>query len=1309
MVWHDYIKPAGLGNPYYTGLGEVSESVSSSNDIWVTGVISHRDEYVKKFTGHIKDFNVKYSHDGNDIIEVYCEDFSSFLRESFNLYNPTPVDYIQVGYMNKKYSGSNKKVEGLYKPRTFDGWELHRTAQILMTESFIDPYLFYKREQHNGYYNQPIDGNYNILYTDSAYYRVRFETKPYYGNPYIVKESGERADDEYINVADMGQYYYDVLNKLYKPYYIRFGFNGKGYPFLDSFNTPYSYKNITDIDYNTGEWSTVSSFYHMSGGYLHTTSANITASTEFTGRNIEVVFGVGPICGKSSITEDEYGAKITVKKDGVSIVSQKVNLYYATVWGIRDGVAPELGYNPCLFSLDANLDYDDYKLIIETNPDTDNGFDIQLDGVYIYEKQYDTIDKIIDSGDDNNRGAITNLNINDTIKDMRNEVYVYGSLKGPVYAVNEEGQYGIINPNNQLNIYTNSVARDINSLYKSTADNYIGRPMRVLIQDSKLYNENQVDLVSYNVLKTYRSTNKNPNVSILPNPFLEINDCIGFVDVYKGYINTSNPTWIHGMSTRFNLNNGISYTHNIECSPIKPPNGYFYNPESDTAIIGDEKFIFDISINNGGTIMMPYPFDGDGVISDNNNIAILLDTSLYDDSGLNVLRKIPEKGYLRIDGYRKTEIMYYEHTSITSPYIHIKNRGLQGTHTSEFAWAKTSYTNNYLHINLGYDPYTGETMGVYPEIKFKSHSKGRIQIKIFGEGPSDYYHVATLTGIEDDNYPFDGWQNIDWGQNSFIWDGTDQIGVYNAALTAGEISEGGFYTNNNIGFIDLNRKLIPSNYYNTDVTSPQGGYSDLFLTIDFESDDGEFYHTTTRYNKLYERNDGLHIITRLGPKGMTCLKIHTSGLFFNANSIHSTYGMGILDWQGELPPGEHTAYTKAMYYRKVVNEHNKNWTSQNLPSYFKNTSNNNNGLKISLHDVSWDTHTSSELNVESWFWGMYDNRMMYNGVDKYSQRLYKGDIQYHQLTYVGINMSMGEDGNNEMYWNVYHTEGDLIKDNSFRKIGVTKNGIELNFNPKRHITKESKYLQWLPIDCISDLKSLKSNGYFIDNIYVNTLFVFDGCVYDKSGRMAWQRITTKSPTVSGDVFWFIGEGGLNEHIGKTYGLPDNEIRWLILNRELGENEGGTFLFSEPWRNKLGLNIPVDIKYWNLYVDDKWREGMSLYSAAENSMEFKWERMHPHEIYKFKNYIFWNDTDYTHLSSPLSSNSLTGIEYENYHYYTMYKFVMQISKAKTEFGFTATDNYADTTEHATNIMQPTTIDTWYKFDRNAVEYFIGEEF
>ena len=197
----------------------------------------NEDELITKFTGQIRKIDKKYKANGNDTLFITCYDYSVFLKDSVNLSAPTKLDYVQAGYLTKIPG----KVNGNLKPRTFDGWAIYKAYEILLTEAGICNSSFYDKKQFIDFYGSATVGGY-IIEPLSNNIKEYLPTNKNYGLDPIGKIGGG-VDDKYAYSIGTGEYWFDAIDKIMKPWYYKWGFNPNGNPYLKSINAPNGYVN----------------------------------------------------------------------------------------------------------------------------------------------------------------------------------------------------------------------------------------------------------------------------------------------------------------------------------------------------------------------------------------------------------------------------------------------------------------------------------------------------------------------------------------------------------------------------------------------------------------------------------------------------------------------------------------------------------------------------------------------------------------------------------------------------------------------------------------------------------------------------------------------------------------------------------------------------------------------------------------------------------------------------------------------------------------------------------------------------------
>lgn len=724
-------------------------------------------ESVIKFTGQVRDFHLEEKKEGNDLVDIVCYGYEIFAKDSFNKDSPNTMDYISNEYLED----TGHRYNGLTKPRTFDGWELYRVFQTLLTNAFIDPTLMFQKKVFSDYSGNSVSGGYLIEQLSKSS-KIYLDKKSRYGN--TNETSGENEDDSYLYKISTGDYFYDVLKELANTYGFKWGCDRTGQVFLKEPAVPNGYINDKNFTFGTG-WSNngldVDAFKCT---YSTTKALNATCSATCSASRISVLLYKGPNSG----TATSQNIKAYVYHDTTLISSALTSGYASTSWGYYKG-PDDTGVNPVIWTIATNLPYDTYKVKIQN---MSASYKIGVEGLFYWDTDYETpVIKLYTGETGSNKGSISDLSLDNTVTDIRNECIVLGSREGTKVGKKSDGTIDVVNPNNPIYLFVNSSTRDINSIYCSTSLNYVGRPLSVLIYEPTVVSQNQVDFISFNTVEKYRTAKSIPNITIIGNPLLEVGDCVVVVDIFKETLKSTNYLWIETIENSV----GDVYTCSLTLTPYSPIEGYFpkINPEFSDI---NYNVIGNLSISNRGVFTSI--LDGHAVSSS--------DSTIYVGS----TEGAPDIGYLKII---KTEPFLYSGTYDNSVYHHVYLgcyeivkytgktagsftgciRGLQGTRpTSHPIWTD---------VVAAWDPYTQDSMGINPIIKFDLYRTGKVCLTMWAKDEQfqgmfwrygNEYQVDTLTGLTDDSWPTVGYDRLQIGKDyMYPFGGYDNIGYWNSS------------------------------------------------------------------------------------------------------------------------------------------------------------------------------------------------------------------------------------------------------------------------------------------------------------------------------------------------------------------------------------------------------------------------------------------------------------------------------------------------------------------------------------------------
>jgi hypothetical protein len=844
---------------------------------------SGNDELVQKFSGQIRDFNVNLNSDGQDTLEVVCNDYSTFAREQFNVDAPNPIDYMAAGYLEETIGHVNGKT----KPPCFDGWELHKAFSIMAMNSYLDPYHMMLRQKKSNASGNTIYANYNVEPYGLGY-QIYLDRDPIkYGNPMgmnptsAIKGATLPPDAPYLYEVGFGEYYQDAITKITSLYGMDWGVNRYGYPYLKVLGAPRTYadaRDVTKLTYS-GTWTHVGKdidSFRAVYSSAQTVWSSVVAT--FTGSRCEAIVAYHPN-GGNNVSGATAGQNATIfaeiRKGGVKVDGTNCwyNTYLATAWHLYNGVYPGFGFNPCVLEIGRNLTYDTYTVHLWRHNNT--GKELQFAGFLFYDEDLDGTKVNFRTSDQYAPGQVTDLRTVDTGEDLRNEAYVLGKFVSYQYDLSADqsgsqdnkSQTSIVNPSNPVGQYITSVTRDLNSIFKSTASNFVGMPRRILVQDPSIGSQSQADYLSYNIVKQYANPGKNIDFGSLGNPLVEVNDKIVIMDEYSQAVDSSNSFWVKSVDSQFDE----TYTTKYDVTSFRPIGSYFPKPQPD------------IAGQFGGVPLLNLRIENRGVIARLN--AALTKTTV-NQIQLTTVTGLPPKGYIYLQmqssGQKVYEIIKYESRDPdgTNPgYIKTLTRGLQ--YSSNAAWSSGQ------NVIGAYDPYMQEGTGIVPTIKFDSLVSGKIHLRIMGDLNQTSEHVNTLTGIGSDEWPYESYDGIEWGANQiYTWDCRDAIGKWNQYFHDTDHQEdlkggAGYYV------------AEPKDKSN----KPQ--YSQFYLDFQFRDNSGNIWgYRSKEYNRFVSTAS---IVTRRGPIGKINAHIQYDGCWYPIYSNGIGAPMGLMSFATSHP------------------------------------------------------------------------------------------------------------------------------------------------------------------------------------------------------------------------------------------------------------------------------------------------------------------------------------------------------------------------------------------------------------------------
>ncbi len=833
------------------------------------GYKSTNEEYITKFTGQIRDFNIKYSADGNDTLEVICNDYSVFTKDTINLMSPTPIDYWQAGYLVREPG----RVNGYTKPRTFDGWELHKAYETILTDCGIDPYTFRNKKKYKNYSHTATSGGFYIepiSYNELVY----LPTNAKYGIDPIGQVDNETSDDKYAFSIDTGEHYRDFIDKIAKSWYYNWGFSPEGYPYFKAINVPY--KVYDDRDFS-GSWTQNVYTSALKATYVSTATLNATAGCNVTGKKFVLAIGCGPLCG--AVNPATKSLNVQVRTASEILVDTNYNAYYASNHFYYDGADANTGTNPSILNIANGLDYDKYRVIVKN---LSASYTTKIDGILAYQEDNNIPCQTFYTSDTTLPGTITELGVGIDIDNQRTDCVVLGRRTGTVFRTNDKGEEETINVNNPTYTYIQSAARDLNSVYCSTATNYVGRPRMTVITDPSVISQEQADFIAFNVVSEYNRPKKPASFTIQGNPHLQVGDCIAVVDDYKKGISSTDYQWITSLTDKFDE----TYTTKIETTPVKPVDSYWNRPTVDINTNFGGHYIWNMKILNCGITGELSSGLGRSDYYLKCDISGIPATISPSDYTTYFADMVPYHGYVKVGAETIKYSSVTFHTDCIRAYGLTRNipTGDTSTIVTYHPQRIGGHSGHKLEtVIFGYLPYSNSSLPPIVEFDLLVNADVEVNIRNATDNFDWKLHsinsnvVDSLTKVEGD-LSLDNYRPLTAGKYRFAWGGFDRFGDYNEAVRNKETEFMCLY--NTQYYARENYKGTKCSNQNFD-TAYGLFYSEINI-IPKENNVGRKLYSSNsgdKYTANIEGKDG-EIKQILIDPGVVDLKFSTSGLYY---------------------------------------------------------------------------------------------------------------------------------------------------------------------------------------------------------------------------------------------------------------------------------------------------------------------------------------------------------------------------------------------------------------------------------------------
>lgn len=481
----------------------------------------------------------------------------------------------------------------------------------------------------------------------------------------------------------------------------------------------------------------------------------------------------------------------------------------------------------------------------------------RLNGVAIYERDPESSSFYAADGTVRKFSTLKNtlrVTGQSSFKDLRNKVVTVGSRKATITDSAKVDNAGA-NPNNPDYEFHVSVSVDPYSIYDPTAANFVGQQKMAVIFDDKVTDSDFAKWLTRTVLFRYRMPQDPAKFSNTVLPMLELRDACHAVDERNKSIN--HLVWVTGFTERWNVNgvcttdvDGVAYPEIPSYQPREDIDidTLFVDPADGK---GEPLINFEVSYKNifGRVVSNVNLFD-DGTIKGFKTRAKgssqpMQSVALTLASVTPAYPVIPETMYLSMgishDPASKASSLewsargyghYRRRVLINNPYrqfYHITGWNASHQPTVAFDFQEADGTAGvydaayydfpnlnskqwYLNFdyipnrykadgttpaeNPFYDPYTSE-VGNFVTTDFTLLVSGRVRVSVWAHSEAENLDVPvawltapTASGEEPDAH----WIWSDAGKQSFVWDGIDNIGLWNILQSAdlGEELTGAF-------------------------------------------------------------------------------------------------------------------------------------------------------------------------------------------------------------------------------------------------------------------------------------------------------------------------------------------------------------------------------------------------------------------------------------------------------------------------------------------------------------------------------------
>ena len=329
------------------------------------------------------------------------------------------------------------------------------------------------------------------------------------------------------------------------------------------------------------------------GGAYHKAAINDSADyLEFVipGSKFDIISVLGADGMNQACTYQLWNTNNTLTASG--FVAQ---YYNATSRHYSDGV-DSTGLNPCVTTISTDrygtkLPFGYYKFRIRS---LNAGATTRINTVMAYMQNNDSVADTFLTGDSGtSKARVTRLSVGTNMPNLRNDILVVGADRGALVIDPGNKDSDVVNPNNPIARRIYSRATNSDSIYDTTATNYIGFQRQTIVIEPSINSKDRADWLSAELIKRHSVMRKTSSWESTGQPLLERNDKVSVIDIGKDTVDASDEFWITGMQHSLTP---AKYTTSFNLTPIEPWDSYVTLPRP--YIAADSDLIRTLTVKN---------------------------------------------------------------------------------------------------------------------------------------------------------------------------------------------------------------------------------------------------------------------------------------------------------------------------------------------------------------------------------------------------------------------------------------------------------------------------------------------------------------------------------------------------------------------------------------------------------------------------------------------------------------------------------------------------------------------------------------